>query len=73
VIDNTAVRFKIYNLAGELVRSFPPQPARIGGRVSALWDGRNDRGDYVGSGLYFVFAEVDYKRERPSRRLVVVR
>lgn len=73
VTDNTAVRFKIYNLAGELVRSFPPQQVRIGGRVSALWDGRNDRGDYVGSGLYFVFAEVDYKRERPSRRLVVVR
>jgi len=73
VTENTAVRFKIYNLAGELMRSFSPQQVRIGGRVSALWDGRNDRGDYVGSGLYIVFAEVDYKRERPSRRLVVVR
>lgn len=73
VTDNTAVRFKIYNVAGELVRSFPPQQVRIGGRASALWDGRNGRGDFVGSGLYFIFAKVDYKRERPSRRLVVVR
>jgi uncharacterized repeat protein (TIGR01451 family) len=73
VIDNTEVRFRIYNVAGELVRAFAPKRGVIGSRVEEHWDGRNDRGDYVGSGLYFVFAEVDYKRERPSRRLVVVR
>jgi hypothetical protein len=27
----------------------------------------------VASGLYFVFAEVDYKSERPYRKLIVVR
>jgi hypothetical protein len=73
VTQDAEVRFKIYNVAGELVRSFASAPGVIGSRVRQLWDGRNDSGDLVASGLYFVFAEVGYKNERPYRKLIVVR
>jgi ligand-binding sensor domain-containing protein len=46
---------KILNIEGRLVREF----SSPGGRV-AYWDGRNDRGDFVASGVYFVVA---YDRE----------
>jgi hypothetical protein len=73
VIKDANVGFKIYNLAGELVRSFAPKFGVLGSRVRQIWDGRNDTGVLVASGLYFVFAEVDYKSERPYRKLIVVR
>jgi uncharacterized repeat protein (TIGR01451 family) len=73
MIKDANVGFKIYNLAGELVRSFAPQAGVVGSRVRQIWDGRNDTGELVASGLYFVFAEADYKSERPYRKLIVVR
>jgi len=73
LVNDSNVEFKIYNLAGELVRSFPAKFGALGSRVRAAWDGRNDRGELVASGLYFVFAEVDYKDEYPYRKLIVVR
>jgi uncharacterized repeat protein (TIGR01451 family) len=73
VVRDAEVRFKIYNVAGELVRALGPVPGLIGSRVRQIWDGRNDGGSLVASGLYFVFAEVGYKSERPYRKLIVVR
>lgn len=73
VIKDANVGFKIYNLAGELVRSFAPRAGVVGSRVREIWDGRNDTGMFVASGLYFIFAEADYKSERPYRKLIVVR
>ncbi len=73
VIKDANVGFKIYNVAGELVRSLAPKFGVLGSRVRQFWDGRNDTGERVASGLYFIFAEVDYKSERPYRKLIVVR
>jgi hypothetical protein len=73
VIKDANVGFKIYNLAGELVRSFAPRTGVVGSRVREIWDGRNDTGELVASGLYFIFAEVDYKNDRPYRKLIVIR
>ncbi|HSD62866.1 MAG TPA: two-component regulator propeller domain-containing protein [Ignavibacteriaceae bacterium] len=42
---------KILNIEGKLIREF----SSPGGRV-AYWDGKNDNGDFVASGIYFVVA-----------------
>jgi hypothetical protein len=73
VVKDANVGFKIYNLAGELVRSFAPRAGAVGSRIREIWNGRNDTGELVASGLYFIFAEADYKSERPYRKLIVVR
>jgi hypothetical protein len=61
VTQDANVGFKIYNVAGELVRSLAPKFGVLGSRVRQIWDGRNDTGERVASGLYFIFAEADYK------------
>jgi hypothetical protein len=48
------VSLKIYNAAGQLVRTLVDEeqvPAAEG--LSAMWDGRSDRGEAVASGVYF--------------------
>ena len=42
---------KIVSVSGKLVREF----SSAGGRV-AFWDGRDDNGDFVNSGVYIVIA-----------------
>ncbi len=42
---------KILNIEGKLIREFPSP----GGRV-AYWDGKNENGNFVASGIYFVVA-----------------
>jgi len=48
----TAVQLRVYNLEGKLVRTLvnEVQPA---GRHTAVWNGRNDQGEQMASGLYF--------------------
>jgi DNA-binding transcriptional regulator YhcF (GntR family) len=45
------VKIKIYNITGQLIRTFDQgyQPA---GSYNVLWDGRNENGDMVASGVY---------------------
>jgi ligand-binding sensor domain-containing protein len=51
-----AVQVKIFNEIGELVRSFSQDDIPGG---FALWDGKNDDGNLVGSGIYLVVAYND--------------
>jgi hypothetical protein len=44
-----AAKVEIYNMAGTLVRTI-----EVEGETSAVWDGRNDDGDALSSGAYFV-------------------
>jgi hypothetical protein len=44
---------RVYDLAGRLVRTLWDGPCEEGPR-SLIWDGRNDSGDRVGSGVYFI-------------------
>lgn len=59
-VSTTArVRIAIFNSAGEIVvRSFRDEMSDGGVPRSAVWDGRNDLGDYCASGVYIfrVFA-----------------
>ena len=73
MVADTEVTFKIYNMAGELVREFTPASGIIGRRVRMVWNGRNNENELVGSGLYFIFAEVKGSSNRPMQKLIVVR
>lgn len=48
---NSLVRLNIYNISGQLVRALVRQPQSPGG-YAVDWDGRNDAGVNVASGIY---------------------
>jgi hypothetical protein len=50
--DRGAVSVKVYNVAGELVRTLANDD-RAAGSYTLVWDGRNDAGQPVSSGVYF--------------------
>jgi hypothetical protein len=51
------VSVKVYSVTGQLVRSVHEGNQPLG-RYSFVWDGRNDRGNGVGSGVYFCRVQV---------------
>ncbi|KPK70819.1 hypothetical protein AMJ82_02220 [candidate division TA06 bacterium SM23_40] len=57
------VCLRVYNIAGQLVRELVDEPQEAGAYM-VHWDGRNDRGSRVSSGVYF------YRLEAGSRSLV---
>lgn len=64
------VSFTIFDIYGRLVRNLYEGPVQ-GGSHPFNWDGRDERGRSVGSGVYF--ATVTSGSGRASTRLVVVR
>ncbi len=69
------VRIRIYDIAGHLVRELDlgtkPAGSYLSRESAAYWDGRNDMGESVSSGVYFYTLEAgDYRR---TRRMTVVR
>ena len=64
------VTVRIYSFRGQLVRTLVDEPL-AGGRHTLSWDGRNDRGAVVSSGIYVLMMEAGDMVER--RRLVFIR
>ena len=69
------VRIRIYDVAGQLVRTLDLGTKLASSYLSregaAYWDGRNNMGESVSSGVYFYTLEAgDYRR---TRRMTVVR
>ncbi|MBN2406824.1 MAG: carboxypeptidase regulatory-like domain-containing protein [Elusimicrobia bacterium] len=57
--DDATIRFYIYNIAGEFVRTIV-EPVREGGYIYfSEWDGLNDEGEKCASGIYLMFSYVD--------------
>ncbi len=55
-VTTAAVQVKIYDLRGRLVRHLlNNQP--VGSQYAALWNGRDDRGESVRTGLYIVYLQ----------------
>jgi hypothetical protein len=64
------VRLWIYDLRGRLVRKLVDRE-NLPGRYTVNWDGRSDRGERVGSGIYFYRLTVgDFTA---TRKLVVIK
>jgi parallel beta-helix repeat protein len=64
------VRIAVYDLNGRLVRVLTDE-ARGAGEYQATWDGRNERGQDVGSGVYFCRMEAGSFSE--TRKLVILK
>ncbi|MCI0481417.1 MAG: T9SS type A sorting domain-containing protein, partial [Candidatus Dadabacteria bacterium] len=65
------VTLKVYNVAGQLVRTLVNEvrDAKIGHEVT--WDGKNDRGGAVASGIYFY--KMDTKDFSQTKKMVMLR
>jgi len=50
--DDPITKLRIYDIAGELVKEREDV-----GNISLLWDGKNDYGDFVANGVYFIIVE----------------
>lgn len=57
VASSTEARVGIFNTQGQLVRSLLNETVGQTGKQLA-WDGRTDRGIRLGSGVYFVYAQI---------------
>ncbi len=64
------LRLRIYDLQGRIVRTLHDGPVEAGLRVFT-WDGRDDAGRVLGSGIYFATAVTSARRS--TVRLVVLR
>ena len=64
------VRIKIYNVAGALVRTLV-DGVRDAGAQSVPWDGRNNTGSAVASGIYFY--KMEAKGFAETRKMVLLR
>ncbi|MBC8382990.1 MAG: PKD domain-containing protein [Candidatus Cloacimonetes bacterium] len=49
---NPITKLRIYDIAGELVKEREDV-----GNISMLWDGKNEYGDFVANGVYFIIVE----------------
>ena len=73
--ESTHVQIRIYDVAGRLLRTLALGEQSTGTYFSrqraAYWDGRNDMGESVSSGVYFYTLEAgDYQK---TRRMTIVR
>lgn len=66
----TPVTLKVYNAAGQFVRTLADQK-QAAGVHDVQWDGRNEAGQIVGSGVYFYRLETP--EETHQRRMVLIR
>ncbi|NNE09597.1 MAG: choice-of-anchor B family protein [Gemmatimonadetes bacterium] len=64
------VELDVYDTAGRLVKRLD-RDAREAGNHTVAWDGRNDRGDGVASGVYFYTLRTDSFSE--TRKMLLVR
>jgi hypothetical protein len=55
--DPGDVSLWIFNLAGERIREFDDIGTNFGAQNGAVWDGKNDNGEYVASGVYILHLE----------------
>ncbi len=53
VPHSAQIAIMIYNVLGQRVRMLVDHEQRAAGRYSVVWDGRDDAGSTVGSGMYF--------------------
>ncbi|MBN1595208.1 hypothetical protein JW933_04700, partial [candidate division FCPU426 bacterium] len=64
------VRVRIYSMRGALVKTVVDEVAAAG-RFETIWEGLNQQGELVRSGVYIIFIETDRFKEK--RKMVVVR
>jgi len=51
--DESIVNLTIYDMSGQVVRTLVNDQAMSAGQYKSVWDGRNESGQKVASGIYF--------------------
>ena len=75
MVNMVDVEIHIYNTLGKLVRTID-EGANFPGQHTIIWDGKNDDGEKVSSGVYFyqlrvkVDGQSDYNK---TKKMVIVR
>jgi hypothetical protein len=64
------VTLKVYNVAGQLVRTLA-NSVKDAGSYTVTWDGKNDRGGAVASGIYFY--KMETKDFSQTKKMVMLR
>ncbi|MBI5805580.1 T9SS type A sorting domain-containing protein [candidate division TA06 bacterium] len=69
--QKTRVNMRVYNVTGQLVRDLIEEEEKYGGNYKTIWDGRNNQGQNLPSGLYFACLSVNGKTE--TKKLVKIK
>jgi len=73
--ENTDVMIRIYSVSGQLVRTLELGHKTAGiyasNSKSAYWDGRNEAGESVKSGVYFYNIQTD--KFSATRKIVILK
>ncbi len=64
------VRLQVVNVLGRTVRTLVDEPLSAGSKV-VLWDGTNDHGRSVSSGVYFY--QLTYEQQSTTRKMLLLR
>jgi hypothetical protein len=69
--QNGSVRIELFDIEGRLVRTLVDRAKETAGMHSVVWDGTNDQGRRVGSGIYW--AQMRAGSFTSNRKLVVLK
>jgi Peptidase family C25/Propeptide_C25/FlgD Ig-like domain len=64
------VTLKVYNMKGQVIRTLLNAPSETG-NYSLIWDGKDDNGKDVATGIYFSNLSVD--GEKQTRKMVMIK
>jgi hypothetical protein len=70
ILSNIPVRLVVYDVMGQIVRTLVNRPQSFG-RYSVTWDGCNDGGVRVATGIYFFKLEVGPFRD--AKKMILLR
>ncbi|MDW8056118.1 MAG: carboxypeptidase regulatory-like domain-containing protein [Elusimicrobiota bacterium] len=70
---NGEVKFYIYNLAGELVKTIDEGEKTGGYCYYTEWDGTNDKGDKCASGVYILLAKLKGEKIGKPHKMVILK
>ena len=61
--EQSALTLTVYDMIGRKVRTLLSRQIRPAGSYTMYWDGRNDRAELLGSGMFFVLMQTDTFRK----------
>ena len=66
-------RIKIYNIKGQLIKTLSPQIGKGAGIHKIEWNGTDNQGIRVSSGMYFYWIESIHQLEHEMKKLILLR
>jgi len=70
LVKDSKVSLTVYDVLGRKIKTLVSTRQRAGNR-KAVWNGRNQKGAFVGSGIYFAVLQAGDKRL--SRKMMLVK